>query len=44
MQLFKKTYHNRDNKATQITLVWICTQNGRKQNSQENIGNKEKKR
>jgi hypothetical protein len=22
MQLLKKTYHYRDNKATQITLVW----------------------
>jgi hypothetical protein len=28
MQLFKKTYHNRDDKATQITLVWTYTENG----------------
>jgi hypothetical protein len=26
----KKTYHNRANKATWITLVSACTENGRK--------------
>jgi hypothetical protein len=30
MQDFKKTYCNRDNKVKQITLVWACTENGRK--------------
>jgi hypothetical protein len=35
--LKKKTYHNRDNKATLITLVWTCTEDGRKQNSQKSI-------
>jgi hypothetical protein len=29
-----KENHNRDNKAAQITLVWTCTENGRKKNSQ----------
>jgi hypothetical protein len=28
--ILEKTYHNRNNKATQITLVWACTENGRK--------------
>jgi hypothetical protein len=28
--IVKKTYHNRDNKVTYITLVWKCTENGRK--------------
>jgi hypothetical protein len=37
MQLFKKSYHNRDNKAIKITLVWACTGNGRKYKSQNNI-------
>jgi hypothetical protein len=37
MQLLKKTYHNTDNKATQIMLVWEWTENGRKQNSQKSI-------
>jgi hypothetical protein len=27
----------KDNKATQIMLVWTCTENGRKQNSQNSI-------
>jgi hypothetical protein len=31
--MVKKTHYNRDNKVTQITLVWTCTENGRKQNS-----------
>jgi len=26
-----------DNKAKEITLVWACTENGRKQNSQKSI-------
>jgi hypothetical protein len=33
----KKTHFNRDNKVKLITLVWACTENGRKYNSQENI-------
>ena len=32
-----KTYYSRDSKAKQITLVWACTENGRKQDSQEVI-------
>jgi hypothetical protein len=32
-----KTHHDRDNNATQITLVWTCTENGRRQNSQNSI-------
>ena len=32
-----KTYYNRDNKVKYFTLVWACTQNGRKQNSQKGI-------
>ena len=28
---------NRDSKVKQITLVWACTENGRKQNSQKGI-------
>jgi hypothetical protein len=27
--IVKKTHYNRDNKVTQITLVWTCTENGR---------------
>ena len=27
----------RDNRVKQITLVWACTENGRKQNSQKSI-------
>ena len=30
MQRLKKTHYNRDNKVKQITLVWACTENGRK--------------
>jgi hypothetical protein len=26
----KKTYYSGDNKAKYITLVWTCTENGRK--------------
>ena len=26
----KKTYYNKDNKVKEITLVWACTENGRK--------------
>jgi len=26
----KKTYYNRNNKVKYITLVWACTENGRK--------------
>jgi hypothetical protein len=33
----KKTYYNRDNKVKKITLVWTCTENGRKQNSKKSI-------
>jgi len=32
-----KTYYNRDNKVKMITLVWECTENGRKLNSQKGI-------
>jgi hypothetical protein len=35
--IFKKTYHNRDNMATYIVLVWTSTENRRKQNSQNSI-------
>jgi hypothetical protein len=46
MQLLK-SYHNRDNKAASITLVWTCTENGRKYNYQKSIayefGNKTKR-
>jgi hypothetical protein len=28
--IVKKTHHNRDNKIAYITLVWECTENGRK--------------
>jgi hypothetical protein len=28
--IVKKTHHNRNNKATQIMLVWTCIENGRK--------------
>ena len=31
--MVKKTYYNRDNKVKEITLVWACTENGRKWNS-----------
>ena len=38
------TYYNRDNKVKYVTLVWACTENGRKQNSQKStiyeFGNK----
>jgi hypothetical protein len=37
--IVKKTYHNRDNKATQIMLVWTCTENGSKRSSQKSIVN-----
>jgi transposase len=33
----KKPYNKRDNKATEIMLIWTCTGNGRKQNSQKII-------
>jgi hypothetical protein len=46
--ILKKTYHSRDNKATQISLVWTCTKNERKWNSQNSIvyefGNNKTKR
>jgi hypothetical protein len=32
-----KTHYKRDNKVTYIMLVWGCTENGRKQNSQKSI-------
>jgi hypothetical protein len=32
-----KNCHNRYNKATEIKLVWTCTENGRKLNSQKSI-------
>ena len=35
--MVKKTYYNRDYKAKQVTLVWACTENGTKQNSQKRI-------
>jgi hypothetical protein len=28
--IVKKSHHNRDNKVTQITLIWTCTESGRK--------------
>ena len=28
--MVKKTHYNRDNKGKKITLVWACTENGRK--------------
>jgi len=28
--IVKKTHSNRDNKVKYITLVWACTENGRK--------------
>ena len=31
----KHTVKSRDNKVKQITLVWTCTENGRKQDSQK---------
>jgi hypothetical protein len=44
----KNSYHNRDYKVTPIMLVWACTENGRKQNSQNSnvyeFGNKKTKR
>jgi len=30
-----KTHYYRDNTGTEITWVWACTDNGRKQNSQK---------
>ena len=46
--MVKKTHYNRDNKDKQIMLVWACTENGRKQNSQQSsmykFGNKESER
>jgi hypothetical protein len=36
MQLLKK-HNNRDNNIEQITLVWACTENGRKWNFQKSI-------
>jgi hypothetical protein len=35
--IVEKTHHNRDNKVTYITLVWACTESGRKWNSQNSI-------
>ena len=35
--MVKKTHYNRDNIVKEITLVWACTENGRKQNSQKSI-------
>jgi len=32
-----KIHYNRDNKVKYITLVWACTENGRKQNPQKSI-------
>ena len=28
--MVKKTHYNRDNNVKEITLVWACTENGRK--------------
>ena len=46
--IVKKTYYNRGNKVKYFTLVWACTENGRKQNSQKSIiyefGNNEAER
>ena len=36
MQMLK-SYHNRGIKVKQITLVWTCTENGTKQNSQKGV-------
>ena len=35
--IVKKHTITRDNKVKQITLVWACAENGRKQNSQKSI-------
>jgi hypothetical protein len=35
--MVKKTHYNRDNKVKYIMLVWVYTENGRKQNSQKSI-------
>ena len=35
--MVKKSYYSLDYKAKQITLVWACTENGRKQNSQKSF-------
>ena len=32
-----KPHSNRDNNVTQITMVWACTDDGRKQNSQQSL-------
>jgi hypothetical protein len=46
--MVKKTHYNRDNKVKWIMLVWACTENGRKQNSQKGsiyeFGNNEAER
>ena len=46
--MVKKIQYNRDNKVKQITLVWACTENGGKENSQKSIvyefGNNEAER
>ena len=31
------THYKQDNKVNQVTLVWACTKNGRKQKSQKSI-------
>jgi hypothetical protein len=36
MQLLK-THYNRDSKIKYLTLVWACTENGRKYNSQKSL-------
>ena len=33
----KKKHYNRKNKVKYIMVVWACTENGRKQNSQKSI-------
>jgi hypothetical protein len=35
--IVKKPHYDRDKKFKQITLVWACTENERKQNSRKNI-------
>jgi len=37
MQVLEKIYCNRDNRVKKITLVWACTEDGRKENFQKGI-------
>ena len=33
--MLKKTHYNKDNNVKHITLVWACSENGRKWNSEK---------